>query len=118
MNTRGFIATAIAAALAATVTLAPVTVHAGDGYRSGTAVTVGYRDYDRGGRHGGYRDHYRHSYRHHGHPPYGRAHGYYAPRYPAPYYYRPYYPSYYYPAPRYYSPGSGWSVDLHYFFSD
>lgn len=112
MNKTKFTA-AIAGALFAAAALLPVAGHASDGYRSGTAVTIGYRDHDRGGydRH---RHHYRHRH-HHGHPPYGRAYGYYAPR---PYYYRPYYPSYYYPAPRYYGPDSGWSVDLHYFFRD
>jgi hypothetical protein len=106
---------AIAGALLAAAAVLPAAVYAGDGYRSSTAVTVGYRDYDRGGYD---RHHYRHRH-HHRYPPYGRAYGYYAPRYPAPYYYRPYYPSYYAPAPRYYyGPDSGWSIDLHYFFRD
>lgn len=117
MNKTKFTTAIAGAVLAAATLLVPVAGQAADGYRSGTAVTVGYRDYDRRGR---YDDGYRHYDRHHHHrPPYGRAYGYYAPRYPAPSYYRPYYPSYYAPAPRYYyGPDSGWSVDLHYFFRD
>lgn len=115
MRKTNIIAFGLAAALlSTTAALLPAQAQAGDGYRSATAVTVGYRD------HRGYDD--RHGYRHHkhyrqhyrGHPPYGRAYGYYAPRYPTTYYRH-----YYQPAPRYYDYGrSGWSVDLHYFFHD
>lgn len=109
MNTKRFTA-AFAGALLAAAVLLPVTGYAGGGYRSGSAVTVGYRDYDDDDHHG-YRHHHRRHHHHYRHP----SHGYYAPRY----YYRPYYPGYYAPAPRYYGYGdSGWSVDLHYFFRD
>lgn len=110
MRKTNFIAFGLAAALlTTTVTLLPAQAYAGDGYRSATTVAVGYRD------HRGYDDrrwhkHHRHHYR--GHPPYGRAYGYYAPRYPTTYYR-------YYPAPRYYDYGrSGWDIDLHYYFRD
>lgn len=116
MRNTNIFAAGIAAALLTTATaLLPAPALAGDGYRPATTVTVGYRDhrgYD--GRHWDKRHRHHHHYR--GYPPYGRAYGYYAPRYPRTYY-RPY--GYYYPAPRYYGYGdSGWSVDLHYYFRD
>lgn len=114
MRKMNLIALGMAAALlTTTAALLPAPAQAGDGYRSPGVVSVGYRDhrgYD--GRH--WDKHHRHHRHYRGHPPYGRAYGYYAPRYP-----RTYYRPYYYPAPRYYGYGdSGWSVDLHYYFRD
>jgi hypothetical protein len=118
MRKTNIIALGMAAALlTASAALLPAQAVAGDGYRSAPMVAAGYRD------HRGYRDyrgyddrhwggHHRHHHYYRGHAPYGRAYGYYAPRYPTTYYR-------YYPAPRYYDYGrSGWSVDLHYYFSD
>lgn len=113
MSKTNFIALGLAAALlTTTAALLPAQAYAGDGYRSATAVTVGYRDHrgydDR--RDYKHRKHHRHHYR--GHAPHGRAYGYYAPRYPTTYYR-------YYPAPRHYDYGrSGWDIDLRYFYRD
>lgn len=108
-----FITLGLAAALLTTTaaTLLPAQALAGDGYRSAATVAVGYRG------HRGYDDRHRHKHHHHGHAPYGRAYGYYAPRYPAPYYHRPYYR--YYPRPYSYDYGrSGWEIDLRYYYRD
>ena len=116
MRKTTFIAIGLTAALLTTTgALLPATVYAGDGYRSATTVAVGHRDH-RGYDDGRGRKHHGHHYR--GHAPYGRAYGYYAPRYSTTYYYyRPY--TRYYPAPRYYDHGrSGWEIDLHYYFRD